>query len=100
MFAFWGWPFRNSLNFNGIHLDLSIPYNDSKVFNLRLVKFTLLWFEVKFVFAKSFHYLVDMFMMSIEVVVENEDIIKVDKNMSLRDFDMEDVVHHSLEGSR
>jgi len=39
-------------------------------------------------------------MMSIKIPVEYENVIKVYEDMSLRDFDVEDVVHHCLEGSR
>jgi len=97
-FAFRSRPFGNSLNFDRVHIYLAISYYYSKVFNFRLIKFTFFWFEIKFVFSKVFHHLSNM--MSIEILVEDEDIIKVYENMSLRDLDMKDVVHHHLEGSR
>ena len=99
-FAFRSRPFRNSLNFDRVHAYFAISNYYSKIFNFRLVEFTFFWFEIEFVFSKMFHDLSNMFVMSIKILVENKDIIEIDENVSLRNLDMEDVVHHCLEGSR
>ena len=38
-------------------------------------------------------------MVCIEIFVEYEDVVQIDENMSLMDFNMEYVVHHGLEGA-
>src|SRR5262245_35897754 len=78
----------------------AISYYYSKVFDLGLIEFTFLGFEIEFVFSKMFHHLSNVFMMSIKISVEYENVIKVYEDMSLRDFNMEDIIHHCLEGSR
>src|SRR5215510_15667305 len=100
MFALGSGLFRNSLNLDWVHMYFAISYYHSKVFNLRLIEFTFLGFKVEFVFSKMFHHLSNMSMMSIKISVKYENVIEVYEDMSLRDFDMEDVVHHRLEGSR
>ena len=47
-----------------------------------------------------FHYFANMLVVCVEVLVKDEDIVEVDEDVSLRNFDMEDIVHHRLESSR
>ena len=95
-----GWPFSNSFDFNRVHSNLAISNDNSKIFDFGFIEFTFLRFEIEFVFSETFHNFMNMFVMLFEVVVEDKNIVKVNENMSLRDFNMENLVHHRLKCGR
>jgi len=47
------WPVKNALDLLGVHLDLVVANNESKVFNFCLFKLALFQFEIKIMVGKN-----------------------------------------------
>jgi hypothetical protein len=72
--------------------------DDTKVIDCQLLELALLWREEEAVFSELTEHLSDDLPVMGEVGVCDEDVIKVDHDVSRQDKVLEDVVHH-LEGS-
>jgi hypothetical protein len=65
-----------------------------------IIELTLLWTEEEAVLSEPMEHLPDDFVMTDKVRMRDEDVIKVDHDISRQDEVLEDVVHHCLEGGR
>ena len=93
-----GWPFRYAGNLDRIHLDLVVQDDHTKIFNAGLFEFALLVPEVQVVFAHAIQDGSSDSMVLFEGVREDEDVIEVNRDDTLCDEVLKDLVHHSLEG--
>jgi len=93
-------PFGDALDLGRVYVNVSFGNDDTKVFNVSLVKGTFLWLEVEVVFGKASKYFMRECVEVLEVTVKQEDVVKVDNEVAFIDEVMEDVVHKSLESCR
>src|SRR5882724_6173341 len=91
-------PVLDACNLNWVHLYVAFGEDESKVFNLRLLKDTFLRFEVKSVFPKDVEDLYyDGVVLLFHPATEDEDVVHIDShNPFVHEF-FEDVIHHHLE---
>src|SRR5271156_6776425 len=68
-------PFRNSGNFDWIHPDGIVGYDDSKIFHFRPLKLALFRFQEKIVFVKDFYRSFDHFPMLFQSLTKDQDIV-------------------------
>ena len=68
-------PFRNSGNFNGIHLNGIVAYNDFEIFHFCPFKLALFRFQENIVFVKDFHRSFDHFPMFFQSLTKDQDIV-------------------------
>jgi len=94
------WPFGNSIEFDGIHGELTWFDNHSKVFHLVSGEFALLKFEVQIQLGHSLEDTFGAFLVGSSVGGEDKEVVHVDDKPSFRDHISEGVVHESLEGGR
>jgi len=91
-------PVRYASNLDWVHTDLSMSDNDAEVLGLLLIKGALVEIEIQLVVAEDLHYPMDLRMMFAKSFREDEDIINVHYDLSIVDFDLENFIHHGLEG--
>jgi len=94
----WGWPFGNSVEFDGIHSELTRFDDHSEVFYLVCGELAFLKFEVQVEFSHSLEDTLSAFLMSSDVGGEDEEVIHIDDEPSFSDHVSEGIVHKSLEG--
>jgi len=96
----WGWPFGNSVKFDGIHSELAGFDNHSEVFYLVCGKLAFLKFEVQVKFSHSLEDTLSAFLVSSGVGGEDEEVIHVDDEPPFCDHVPEGIVHESLKSGR
>jgi len=92
-----GWPFGNSVEFDGVHSKLTRFDDHSKVFYFVSGEFALLEFEVQIQLGHSLEDTFGAFLMGSSVGGEDEEIVHIDDEPSFCDHIPEGVVHESLE---
>jgi len=70
--------------------------NDTKIFGLSFVKGAFVQIEIQFVFVKDLHHTANLCMMVMECFREDEDVIDVDYDLSIVDFDVENLILSSI----
>ena len=70
-----------------------MQYQDTQIFHLRDFKLSLLWFAEQVILAQSFQNLSGDFPMSGYVIGIDQDIIKIDRELSFNNKVFKDVVH-------
>ena len=98
LFICWGSPICDSSNFDRVHADLSVSNDDAKIFGLVLVEGTLVQVKVQLIFTENLHYTTNLCMMFSKGFGENEDVIDINNDLAVVDFDPEYFVH-CLKGS-
>ena len=68
-------PFRDSGDLGGVHLDVVVGDDDSKVLDPSLFKLAFLCSEVEFVGPEYFHDTSENFSVGLQVTGKNEDVI-------------------------
>ena len=78
-------PFCDARDFDGVHLYLALGDNNTKVLDGKLVEGAFFRFKIEVVFSEAGKDVVSQFMEGREVVVEDEDVVKVDDKVILVD---------------
>src|SRR5580658_702588 len=79
LLGFWGGPFRNSLDLDGVHLNLSFRDNDTEVFDSSLFKVAFVGFQIEIIILEYLKHARDESSMGVEIFGEDEYIIDVDR---------------------
>jgi hypothetical protein len=77
-------------------VNLTFGYDKAKVLNGGLFEFAFVVAEEEFVFMKSFEDQSGDVSVLLDILHEDEDVVKVDTEDSFHDEVLEDVVHHGL----
>jgi len=96
----WGWPFGNTVEFDGVHSKLTGFDDHPEVFYLVCGKFALLKFEVQVKFGHSLKNTFGVFFVSSGVGGEDEEVIHIDDKPSFCNHVPEGVVYESLKSGR
>src|SRR6266436_4117968 len=94
----WGQPFHNSTDFHWIHSHMVFQDDQSKVFNLLLLKLAFLWLEKQPPLPEGGQDLMDNLPVIREGVGVDRDIIHIAYGLAIVDEILEDIIHHHLEG--
>ena len=92
----WNRPIRDCLYFGGVHFDLAMGDDDTKVLNRRLVEETFLRFEVQIEFDKVTEDFMGKFVEHGKIVMKEEDVIQVNNKVTLVDKVLKDMGHKRL----
>ena len=96
----WGWPFRNTFNLDGVHLDCSVRNDESKIFDSGGFEGTLGWFKEQFMVMKDLKNLSDNLPVMFQCLGKDQDVVQVNSDLVIDNKILEDFVHHSLECCR
>jgi len=95
-----GWPFGDSVKFDGVHSELTRFDDHSKVVYFTGGEFTLLEFEVEIQLGHSLEDSFGVFFMVSGVRGEDEEVVHIDNEPTFCDHISKGVVHKSLESGR
>src|SRR5882724_11037572 len=90
-------PICNTSKFDRVHSELASLETDTKVFNLILLEFTLLWFEEELIGFEDLKDLADDATMFFHGASGDENIIHIDKDCTGSNEIFEEFIHHCLE---
>ena len=94
---FGGGPTGNTIQFDGVHGELSRFDNHSEIFHLSRGKTTFLQFEMEVQFCHSLKDVFGTFTMGFFVRGEDKEVIHIDDKPSFCDHVSEGVIHEPLE---